>query len=154
MKKSAKSLIMQNIIHQSQDTLSFETNGQGLYEVTKEVTDWIKKQDLGIGIFSLYCCHTSASLVIQENADPSVVSDLESFFKKLVPEELSRYRHISEGADDMPGHIKSALTQTTLTIPIRNGNLLLGTWQGIFLFEHRILPHTRRLVFHGIGSPK
>ena len=104
------------------------------------------------GMMTLFCRHTSASLIIQENADPDVMVDLENFFKKLVPEDLLLYRHTAEGSDDMPAHIKGALTQTTLNIPIADGRLALGTWQGIFLFEHRVQAHTRNLILHAVGE--
>ncbi len=139
-------------MQQAQENLSLQTTGQGLYELTREVVDWSNGLAFETGLLTLYCQHTSASLVIQENADPDVMRDLETFFKKLVPEDLSLYRHRSEGEDDMPAHIKGALTQTTLTIPLSRGRLALGTWQGIFLFEHRALPHTRNLVLHMVGE--
>lgn len=143
---------MQQALHQAQESLNVSTSGQGLYELTREIVDWTQNQNFETGMLNLYCRHTSASLVIQENADPDVMRDLEAFFKKLVPEELALYRHTSEGADDMPAHIKGALTQTTLNIPIRDGRLALGTWQGIFLFEHRVQPHSRELILHGVGA--
>jgi secondary thiamine-phosphate synthase enzyme len=146
--KEGKSVTMQ----QAQQNLTYETTGQGLYELTRDVVDWSNGLAFDTGLLTLYCRHTSASLVIQENADPDVMRDLETFFKQLVPEDLSLYRHRSEGADDMPAHIKGALTQSTLTIPLSRGRLVLGTWQGIFLFEHRAQPHTRNLVLHMVGD--
>ncbi len=137
---------------QAQETLSVQTSGQGLYELTQDIVDWTQGLGMATGVLTLYCRHTSASLIIQENADPDVMRDLEEFFKKLVPETLSLYHHRSEGADDMPAHIKGALTQTTLNIPISRGHLALGTWQGIFLFEHRVRPHSRELILHAVGA--
>jgi len=139
-------------MQQAQENLSIKTTGQGLYELTLDVVDWSNGLAFDTGLLTLYCRHTSASLVIQENADSDVMRDLETFFKQLVPEDLSLYRHRSEGKDDMPAHIKGALTQTTLTIPLSQGCLALGTWQGIFLFEHRAQPHTRNLVLHMVGE--
>ena len=144
---------MQQVLHQAQETLSVQSSGQGLYELTQDIVDWTQAQGIETGMLTLYCRHTSASLVIQENADPDVMRDLETFFKNLVPEDLSLYRHTSEGADDMPAHIKGALTQTSLNIPIRRERLALGTWQGVFLFEHRTQPHNRELILHILGGP-
>ena len=139
------------VMRQAQHTLELETRGQGLYEITAPVTDWTARQDIDTGMLTVFCRHTSASLVIQENADPDVMVDLEAFFKGTVPEDLSLYRHRAEGADDMPAHIKAALTDVSLNIPVAGGAPLLGTWQGIFLFEHRIAAHRRRLVLHLSG---
>lgn len=131
-------------------TLSIHTTGPGLYEFTREVAAVIS--DAGDGLVTLFCQHTSASLTIQENADPDVIRDLNEFFKRLVPDanhpSMDYLWHRAEGADDMPAHIKSALTQTSLSIPVQNGRMMLGTWQGIYLFEHRSAPHTRRVVIH------
>ena len=137
---------------QVQGTLSVATPGQGLTEITGEVAKWVEGQGVTTGLLTLYCRHTSASLVIQENADPDVRRDLETFFKRLVKEDESLYRHTAEGADDMPAHIRSALTPVSLAIPVGNGRLTLGTWQGIYLFEHRRAPHTRQLVLHLSGE--
>ncbi len=137
---------------QAQGSLSFETAGQGLSEVTQEIAGWVGEQGIGTGILNVYIRHTSASLTIQENADPDVMRDLENFFKQLVPENPDLYRHRTEGPDDMPAHIKGALTQTSLSIPVSNSRLGLGTWQGIYLFEHRLAPHKRELVLHLIGE--
>lgn len=137
---------------QSQGTLDVPTPGQGLTEITAEVARWVSGQGVQTGLLTLYCQHTSASLVIQENADPDVMRDLEAFFGRLVREDPTLYRHTTEGADDMPAHIRSALTQTSLTVPVASGRLALGTWQGIYLFEHRRRPHTRRLVLHLAGE--
>jgi secondary thiamine-phosphate synthase enzyme len=128
--------------------LHISTHGKGLYEFTREVETWVSAQKPETGLLTIFCQHTSASLVIQENADPDVVADLADFFQRLVPEDTRLYRHTAEGPDDMTSHIRSALTQTQLSIPIRNGKLALGTWQGIYLFEHRERPHRRGVVLH------
>ncbi len=131
---------------QAQDTITVGTQGQGLHEVTAEIADWVARQGIGTGLLTVFCRHTSASLTIQENADTDVQRDLEAFFKKLVKEDPSLYRHTTEGPDDMPAHIRSALTDVSLAIPVSGGRLGLGTWQGIYLFEHRTRPHERRLT--------
>ena len=137
---------------QAQDTITVGTRGQGLHEVTAEIADWVSRQDIGTGLLTVFCRHTSASLTIQENADTDVQRDLEAFFKRLVKEDPSLYRHTAEGPDDMPAHIRSALTDVSLTIPVSGGRLGLGTWQGIYLFEHRARPHERRLILHLAGD--
>ncbi len=137
---------------QAQDTITVGTRGQGLHEVTAEIADWVSRQDIGTGLLTVFCRHTSASLTIQENADTDVQRDLEDFFKKLVKEDPSLYRHTTEGPDDMPAHIRSALTDVSLAIPVSGGRLGLGTWQGIYLFEHRARPHERRLILHLAGE--
>ncbi|MBI3113544.1 MAG: YjbQ family protein [Rhodospirillales bacterium] len=139
-------------MRQVQGTLTVATPGQGLTEITGEVAKWVEGQGVTTGLLTLYCQHTSASLVIQENADPDVRRDLETFFKRLVKEDESLYRHTAEGADDMPAHIRSALTPVSLATPVGGGRLALGTWQGIYLFEHRRRPHTRQLVLHLSGE--
>ncbi len=136
----------------AQTSISVDTGGQGLYEITRDVRHWAEAQNVNIGLLTVYCRHTSASLVIQENADPAVLEDLQTFFKKLAPEDRSLYRHSAEGPDDMPAHIKSALTTTSLNIPLTNGRLMLGQWQGIFLFEHRLRPHGREVMLHLTGD--
>jgi secondary thiamine-phosphate synthase enzyme len=128
--------------------LQVPTRGKGLYEITAPVAAWLQEKDAGIGLLTLFVQHTSASLIIQENAAPDVVLDLNSFFARLVPEDTKLYRHNDEGADDMPAHIRAALTQTQLCIPIERGRMTLGTWQGIYLFEHRSAPHRRTVVLH------
>lgn len=132
------------------ETLEISTRGAGLYEFTSEAAHFIKGE--GDGLLTLFCQHTSASLIIQENADPDVVTDLNAFFARLVPDandpSMRYLRHRSEGPDDMPAHIKSALTQVSLSIPVISGRPTLGTWQGIYLFEHRDAPHRRRVVMH------
>jgi secondary thiamine-phosphate synthase enzyme len=132
--------------------LEIQTKGQRLYEFTNNTLNWIKKNNFQNGIINLSIQHTSASLIIQENADPDVQKDLISYFDKLVPMNNSLYSHTAEGKDDMPAHIKSALTNNQISLSIKNKELLLGTWQGIFLFEHRIQPHKRIIIHHFIGS--
>ncbi len=136
-----------------QSTHSFEvaTRGQGLYECTPAISGWVRQQAMQTGLLTIFCRHTSASLLIQENADPTVRIDLKTFFDRIAPEQ-GAYEHDSEGPDDMPAHLKTALTQVQLSIPILNGNLALGTWQGIYLFEHRARPHRRSLVLHLLGE--
>ena len=128
------------------------TNGQKLYEFTRETIDWIKKNKFKNGILNLNIKHTSASLIVQENADPDVQTDLIKYFDKLVPMDKSLYIHTTEGKDDMPAHIKSSLTNNQITLSINNGELLLGTWQGLYLFEHRLEPQYRKVIFHFLGN--
>ena len=139
-------------MRQAQHDLTIRTQGQGLYELTAEVGEWLGGQGIVTGLLTVFCRHTSASLTIQENADPDVVRDLGAFFADLAPEDPARYRHRSEGADDMPAHIRSTLTDVSLAIPVQDGRLALGTWQGIFLFEHRRRPRPRDLVLHLVGD--
>lgn len=139
-------------MRQAQDSLVLETSGQGLFEFTPAVERLVEAGGMTTGQVTLFCRHTSCSLLIQENADPDVQTDMLAFFRKLVPEGEDWMIHTLEGPDDMPAHIKSALTQTTLTIPIVEGRLALGTWQGIYLFEHRRRPHQRQIVIHQIGE--
>ncbi len=131
--------------------LSKETNGPGLYDVTTAVVDWCRQQHLEEGLLTLFMRHTSASLTIQENADPDVCRDLNDFFARIAPQD-GPYRHTCEGPDDMPAHIKTALTQTQLTIPILDGRPALGTWQGIYVFEHRSRRQRRQLAMHLLGN--
>tara|TARA_B100001093_G_C26085912_1_gene700683 strand:- start:91 stop:510 length:420 start_codon:yes stop_codon:yes gene_type:complete len=128
------------------------TNGQKLYDFTDKTIDWVKKNNFSNGILNLNIQHTSASLIIQENADPDVQTDLINYFNKLVPMDNSLYIHTVEGKDDMPAHIKSSLTNTQLTLSVRKGKLILGTWQGLYLFEHRLDPQSRIIVFHFLGD--
>lgn len=137
---------------QAQTHLEFRTGGKGFLDITNPVSSWVSRQDIATGILTLFIRHTSASLTIQENADPDVLRDLETFFTRAIPEDPSLYRHTMEGADDMPAHIRSALTDVQLNIPVANGHLVLGTWQGIFLWEHRSRPHVRTVVLHLIGE--
>ena len=136
---------------QSVHTLEISTRGQRLYEVTSAISQWVGQQRMQTGLLTIFCRHTSASLLIQENADPTVRSDIEAYFDRLAPED-GPYEHNSEGADDMPAHLKTALTQAQLSIPVVDGRLVLGTWQGIYLFEHRVRPHRREIVLHLIGE--
>ena len=124
------------------------TRGKGLYDFTREIESWLRDHETETGLLTVFCQHTSASLVIQENADPDVVADLADFLTRLVPEDTRLYRHTAEGPDDMTSHIRAALTQTQLSIPIHKGKLALGTWQGVYLFEHRERPHRRNIVLH------
>ncbi len=139
-------------MQQDQTQISISTRGQGLYEFTRDVTGWVSSSDIDTGLLTLFCRHTSASLTIQENADPDVQLDLNEFFARLVPEHMEWLRHTMEGPDDMPAHIKSALTDVSLSIPVANGRPVLGTWQGIYLFEHRRHAHHRQVIAHLIGS--
>jgi len=128
------------------------TRGRGLHEITAEVADWVRGSGVAEGLLTLHVRHTSASLLIQENADPEVQRDLERFFSRLVPPGDPLFRHTSEGPDDMPAHVRSALTATSLSIPVAGGGPALGTWQGIYLYEHRDAPHRRRVVAHLLGQ--
>ena len=132
--------------------LKINTNGQKLYEFTNEIIKWVKKNKFNDGILNLNIQHTSASLIVQENADPDVQTDLINYFNKLVPMDNSLYVHKAEGKDDMPAHIKSSLTNNQITLSIKEGNLVLGTWQGIYLFEHRLESTTRKILFHFLGN--
>tara|TARA_B100000900_G_scaffold396758_1_gene396355 strand:+ start:205 stop:624 length:420 start_codon:yes stop_codon:yes gene_type:complete len=132
--------------------LEINTNGQKLYEFTDKTIKWIKNNNFKNGVLNLNIQHTSASLIVQENADPDVQTDLINYFNKLVPMDNSLYIHTVEGKDDMPAHIKSALTNNQITFSIKNGNLLLGTWQGIYLFEHRLKATTRKIIHHYFGD--
>ncbi|HEX2843126.1 secondary thiamine-phosphate synthase enzyme YjbQ [Hyphomicrobium sp.] len=132
--------------------ISVATDGQRLFEITDSVRAFTKSSGITTGLLTAYCRHTSASLVIQENADTDVQRDLIAFFRRLVPDGDPLFVHTMEGADDMPAHVKTALTQTSLSIPIVDGRLALGTWQGIFLFEHRQQPHIRKIVLHVFGA--
>ena len=132
--------------------ITMETKGQGLYNFTNKTLNWVNKQKINNGILNINILHTSASLVIQENADPDVLDDLKFFFDKLVPMDNKLYKHTTEGKDDMPAHIKSALTNNQITLSIKDKKLILGTWQGLYLFEHRLEKHTRILSHHLIGK--
>jgi secondary thiamine-phosphate synthase enzyme len=136
----------------AQTRFTVDTAPREIKEITDEVARWAERQRISVGILTLYIPHTSASLLIQENASPDVRRDLEAFLWRIVPEDVALYRHNDEGPDDMPAHIKSALTQTQLSIPIADGRMQLGTWQGIFLLEHRASPHRRSLVLTLIGG--
>jgi secondary thiamine-phosphate synthase enzyme len=136
---------------QAQHNLEISTRSQGLYEFTSTINEWVRRQKIQTGLLTVFCRHTSASLLIQENADPTVRQDIKAYFGQLAPEG-GPYHHNSEGSDDMPAHLKTALTQVQLSIPVVNGSLVLGTWQGIYLFEHRVRPHRREIVLHIIGE--
>ena len=139
---------MQQIFHE----IKINTSGQGLYDFTSKTVSWLNELKIKNGLLNINILHTSASLTIQENADPDVLHDLKNFFHKLVPMDNKLYKHTTEGKDDMPAHIKSALTNNQLTLSIKNKKLMLGTWQGLYLFEHRIEKHTRTLSHHLIGN--
>ena len=132
--------------------LKINTSGQNLYEFTDQTLDWIYKNKFKNGMINLSIMHTSASLIIQENADPDVKTDLKNYFDKLVPMNEEDYIHTTEGKDDMPAHIKSSITNNQISLSIKNSKLLLGTWQGIYLFEHRIYPQQRKIVHHFLGD--
>jgi secondary thiamine-phosphate synthase enzyme len=138
-------------MRQAAHSLSVATHRQGLHEITREVVAWTADQRMATGLLTLFCRHTSASLLIQENADPDVRRDLEDYFAQLAPQSPA-YRHQDEGPDDMPAHLRTALTQVQLSIPLIGGRLALGTWQGIYLFEHRARPHRREVALHLLGD--
>lgn len=137
---------------QASVTLAMTTAGQGLTDVTAAIMRWFVDQGVTDGLLTVFIPHTSASLIIQENADPDVLADLHAFFSRLAREEPGLYHHQDEGPDDMPAHIRSAVTQSSLSIPVVSGRPVLGTWQGIYLFEHRRAPHHRHLVVHVMGD--
>ena len=137
---------------QVQSKFIVSTKGRGIFCITHEVCDWVHQQDIKSGLLTLFIPHTSASLLIQENADPDVLEDLKRFFNRLVPDGDSLFQHRAEGPDDMPAHIRSALTQTHLSIPVQGNKPGLGIWQGIYLFEHRTHPHKREVLLHLIGE--
>ena len=139
-------------VRQANHQLSTSTSGKGLYNITLEIKLWVTQQKFSTGLLTIFVPHTSASLIIQENADSDVLHDLTMFFQQLVPEDGPNYLHRSEGPDDMPAHIRSALTQTQISIPVNSGNPSLGTWQDIYLFEHRRQPHMRKIHLHLIGE--
>lgn len=138
-------------MRQAVHTLVVETRGPGLAEITGAVRRWVAGQGVGTGLLTVWCRHTSASLLVQENASPEVRADLQDFFAGLAPHVRGRYRHADEGLDDMPAHLRAALTQTGLSIPVVDGMPVLGTWQGIFVFEHRDRAHRREVVLHLMG---
>jgi secondary thiamine-phosphate synthase enzyme len=137
---------------QHSGAISIRTHGPGLIDITRDVERFVAAADIGEGVLTLFIRHTSASLLVQENADPDVLIDLENFMRRTVSRDESLYRHTTEGPDDMPAHIRSALTQTSLSIPIRGGAMLLGTWQAIYVFEHRDRGHSREIAAHAIGA--
>ena len=140
------------MLRQSFHELTLATRGRGLYEFTRDVESWLVREKFRDGLVTLHLKHTSASLLIQENADPDVRVDLENFFARLVPDGDRLFIHTCEGDDDMPAHIRTALTTVNLSIPLRGGDLALGTWQGIYLWEHRHAPHSRQVALHFIGE--
>ena len=137
---------------QATHEISIKTRGRGLHNINESIVSWVHEQGMATGLLTVFIRHTSASLVIQENADPDVLTDLNAFLNRMVPDGDPQYRHSSEGDDDMPAHIRSALTQTQISIPLVNGRLALGTWQDIYLFEHRTAPHRRQVVLHLSGE--
>ena len=139
-------------MRQSQSIIQVQTRGAGLYEFTHAVEKFVAEADIATGVLTVFCQHTSCSLLVQENADPDVQTDLNEFFRRLMPEGMDWVVHTTEGPDDMPAHVKAALTQTSITVPIGQGVPLLGTWQGLYLFEHRTRPHRRQVVLHVIGE--
>lgn len=139
-------------MRQASHTLTLATRGRGLTEITAAIQRFLADSGIRDGLLTIFCRHTSASLVIQENADPDVRADLDAFFTRLAPDGDPRYRHDTEGPDDMPAHIRAALTQTSLSIPVADGRLALGTWQGVYLWEHRTSGHRREVVLQVIGE--
>lgn len=139
-------------MRQLTDILTLETRGQGLLDFTRHVRGFVERSEVSEGLLTVFVRHTSCSLIIQENADPDVQTDLMGFFRRLVPEGMDWLVHTTEGPDDMPAHIKAALTQTSIGIPVSSGRPMLGTWQGIYLFEHRRRPHRREVVLHILGD--
>ena len=137
---------------QFQGDLTVSTRGKGLVNITQEVRRWVAQQGIASGLLTVFIRHTSAGLTIQENADPDVLRDMTEFFERLVPENAQWFRHTTEGSDDMPAHIRSTLTSASLSIPVRGGAPALGTWQAIYLFEHRAVPHRRQVLLHLIGE--
>lgn len=137
---------------QAQDRISVSTRGAALYEITGALEAFVEGVGISTGVVTVFCPHTSCSLLLQENADPDVKTDLAGFFRRLVPEGMDWLVHTTEGPDDMPAHIKTALTQSSISIPVSEGRPVFGTWQGLYLFEHRARPHRREVVFHVIGE--
>ena len=142
------------MLQQASTTLRIKAPAPGLHDITRHISDWLDSQRLGTGLLTIFCAHTSASLVIQENAARAARRDLEVFFERIAPQDPSLYTHNDEGPDDMPAHIRTALTQTQLSIPVQDGRMVLGTWQGIFLFEHRDETPTRTIALHLLGEPE
>ena len=140
------------MLRQASTTFSVETRGRGLVDFTRPVAAWVAQSGFETGLLTLFVRHTSASLLIQENADPDVRGDLDRFFARLVPDGDPLFRHVDEGPDDMPSHVRTALTAVQLSIPLANGRLVLGTWQGIYLWEHRHKPHRREVAAHLLGE--
>ncbi len=149
----AVSVLVAVAMRQSLSSLEISTNGQGLYEITREVNAFVADSGVRTGLVTAFCRHTSASLLVQENADPDVKTDLVGFFERLAPEGMDWIVHRTEGPDDMPAHIKAALTQTSIGVPVADGAPVFGTWQGLYVFEHRKRSHRREIVLHLIGEP-
>jgi secondary thiamine-phosphate synthase enzyme len=139
-------------MRQFSGVISVQTRGRGLVEVTRSAAEQVREHKMQAGLITLFCRHTSASLIIQENASPAVRDDLEGYFERIAPEDPRRYAHDDEGPDDMPAHIRAVLTGVSLSVPLIDGRLALGTWQGVYLFEHRRAPHRREIAIHGIGE--
>jgi secondary thiamine-phosphate synthase enzyme len=137
---------------QAHGELTVATRGKGLYDITRDIRQWVGQQKITSGLLTVFLQHTSASLTIQENADPDVLRDMKEFFERMVPENTPWFRHTAEGPDDMPAHIRSALTSPTLSIPVRDGAPALGTWLAVYVFEHRSVPHKRHVLLHLIGD--
>ena len=140
------------MLQQLSTTLVVETRGRGLVDFTRAATAWVTQSGFETGLLTLFVRHTSASLLIQENADPDVRADLDRFFARLVPDGDPLFRHVDEGTDDMPSHVRAALTAVSLTVPLEDGRLALGTWQGLYLWEHRVRPHRREVAAHLLGE--
>lgn len=143
---------MGNVTKQATTTLEVRTEGRGLFDITRRVAQWLPSGEVREGLLTLFIRHTSASLMIQENADPEVLRDMDRFFSRLVPDGDPLFRHVDEGPDDMPAHVRAALSQVHLAIPVVDGRMHLGTWQGIYLYEHRHAPHTRMISLHLLGE--
>ena len=139
-------------MRQAEHTLVVPTHGKGLVSITAPVARWLDAQGMGTGLLTLWCRHTSASLTVQENADPAVRADIERYFEALAPEDPRRYEHNDEGPDDMPAHLRTMLTHTQLSVPVSGGRMVLGTWQGLYVFEHRRAPHRREVALHLLGE--
>ena len=140
------------MLRQTASTLTIDTRGRGLVEITSDIAGWVAGTDITAGLLTLFLRHTSASLLVQENADPAVRGDLDRFFARLVPDGDALFRHRDEGPDDMPAHARAALTAVQLSIPVSRGRPVLGTWQGIYLWEHRLRPHRREVALHLLGE--
>jgi secondary thiamine-phosphate synthase enzyme len=140
------------MLQQTSDILQIRAPKPGLHEITRQISEWLDSQRIGTGLLTIFCAHTSASLLIQENATAAARHDLEHFFERVAPENPALYTHNDEGPDDMPAHLRSAVTRTHLSIPVQRGRMVLGTWQGIFLFEHRRDTQSRRIALHLIGE--
>lgn len=143
---------MLNVDRQAQDILTVRTAGYGFYDLTRDASAWVTESGISKGLLTFFVRHTSASLTIQENADPDVRADLADYLSRIAPEDPGRYRHGIEGADDMPAHIRTMLTQTSIPVPVSDGRMLLGTWQAVYLMEHRREPHRREVVLHLLGT--